>query len=65
MNHPAQSARLDPEQRINVRVLGEFQIRDFAPSGGLVTRITAVGEQVRVERWQARDLQARGLAESL
>jgi hypothetical protein len=64
--HPASdSTRLDPEQRINVRATGQFLFRDLSPHGGLETRTVAVGENVRVERWQARDLEARGLAESV
>lgn len=64
MNHPAHdSTRPDPEERVTVRARGAFLIRTLAANGGLETRPTAIGEQVRVERWQARDLQARELAE--
>lgn len=63
MTHPAHnSTRLDPEERVTVRARGEFLIRTLTENG-LSTRATAIGEQVRVERWQARDLEARELAE--
>jgi len=64
--HPATGPqRSDPEEYVSVRVLSPFVIRPVAASGDMEVRMANVGETVRVERWQARDLEVRNLAERI
>jgi hypothetical protein len=64
--HPATDPqRSDPEERISVRVLSPFVIQAIAINGDMEVHTAKVGETVHVERWQARDLEVRELAERI
>jgi len=59
--HPASNIqRRDPDELVSINVLGEFQVAaPIAPS----TRVSEVGEQLKVPLYMALDLRARKLAQ--
>lgn len=56
--HPAENSRNRAEERVSVRVVSPFIVSEPGREG----REAQPGESVRVERWLALDLIARGLA---